>query len=66
PVNCLQYFVDLDGTVKSFNSGRQQLNNLEYSVCIASYEGVGKIQWKQCKDPSKPRTLQNNCTNAQF
>ncbi|CAG7670743.1 unnamed protein product [Allacma fusca] len=52
PVNCLQYFADLDGTVKSFNSGHQQLNNLEYSICVASYEGVSKIQWKQCEDTS--------------
>ncbi|CAG7729221.1 unnamed protein product [Allacma fusca] len=50
PVNCLQYFYDLDGSVKSLNAGQQQLNNLDYSICVASYEGVSRIRWKSCQD----------------
>ncbi|CAG7816154.1 unnamed protein product [Allacma fusca] len=50
PVHCLQYFKSKEGSVRSFNYPRQQLNNQEYTVCVEAVSGVDAIQWRPCKE----------------
>jgi len=53
PVDCVQYFTGISGSVQTYNhQGSQLLHTQNYQNCIRTEKGYCRIQWKQSSTTS--------------
>ncbi|CAL8125645.1 unnamed protein product [Orchesella dallaii] len=53
PSHCTQYYTGAEGEIRSINFPHQQLNNQDYTVCIADPRAAGARNGRQISNPAR-------------